>query len=54
MRHVCENTVDACFIFHCQVGNEISGGGASASLGCSNCIELGHYVVACKSAVLAS
>lgn len=31
-----------------------SGGGASAYLGCSNCIELGHYVVACKSAVLAS
>ena len=54
MRYVCENTVDACFIVHCQVRNEISGGEASAPLGCSNCIELGHYGVACKSVVLAS
>ena len=37
MRHVCENTVDACFVFHLQVGNETSGGEAFASLGYSNC-----------------
>ncbi|KAI5444066.1 hypothetical protein KIW84_012618 [Lathyrus oleraceus] len=34
-----------------EVGNEISGGEASVYLGCSNCIDLGQYLVTCKSVV---
>lgn len=54
MRHVCENTIDSCFIFHLQDGNETSAKEASASLGCSKCRELGQHVVASESEVLAS
>lgn len=51
---VCKNIIDACFVFHLQVGNETSGAKEYAYLGCSNYIELRHHVATCKSAMLAS